>query len=434
MRIYPELVIPASLLTLFFCLIAGYNSCKTVFKIMPSEAMKPKSPQIGKKILLERVKKIWTNINNTWKIIFRNIFRHKRRALLTSTGVIFSTAILIIAISMKDSIDYMIDQQYKNIQDYDIKVSFSKFLNIGELNSIKNITGVVKMEPLLETGVEVQKGWKKKVTGLTAIVREPEMYRAVDKSGNPVDIPDRGIVIPERLAEELEIELNDRVFVKPLLPGKDKIEVPVKGIAMQYLGMSTYTPLEDVNYIIREGVIANSAVLKLENDSFEDGVKKSLKDMPAVRSVQSKSDSLDALMENMAAMTSSIGVMILLAAVLSIAVVYNTATINIFERQRELATLKVLGFKENEIKKLIFNENYIITVFGLIVGLPFGSWLGIYMMATFTTDFYSFPFMTKPWTYVISAALTIVFTMAANMILMKKIKSINIAEVLKSRE
>ena len=434
MRIYPDLVLPASLLTLAFCLLAGYNSCKAVFKIMPSEAMKPKSPGIGKKIFVERVRIIWTNIDNTWKIIFRNIFRHKRRALLTSTGVIFSTALLLIALSMKDSIDFMVEQQYSNIQDYDIKVSFSKFLSLQELNSIRNISGVIKMEPILETGVEIQKGWRKKSIGLTAIIRDPEMYRVVDKSGNPVDLPDRGIVVPEKLADELEIKLNDRVFLRPLLPGKDKTEVSVKGIAAQYIGMSAYSSLEDVNYIMGEGVITNSAVLRLENNSFENEVKDRLKDMTAVSSVQSKSDALNALMKNMAATTSSIGVMILMAAILSIAVVYNTATINIFERQRELATMKVLGFKDNEIKKLIFNENYMITAFGIVLGLPCGSWLGNYMMTTLTTDFYSFPFVTNSLTYILSAALTIVFTVMANLILMKKIKSISIVEVLKSRE
>lgn len=432
--VYPDLTVSASILTLFFCLIAGYNACKTVFRIMPSEAMKPKAPIAGKKILAERIRFIWENISNTGKMILRNIFRHKRRALLTSTGVIFSTALLLIALSMSDSVNYIIEQQYSNIMDYDIKVSFSKLINAKELNVLKNIEGVTKMEPVLETGVELQNGWRTKNTGLTGIVREPEMYRVIDKTGQPVKIPERGIVIPEKLAEDLDIKLNDRIFIKPLIPGKDKVEVIVKGIATQYIGMSIYTSIHDTNYLFGEGVVANSAVLRLKDSSYETKVKEKLKEMSAVSSVQSKSDALNALMSNMAMMTSAIGVMILLSSVLSVAVVYNTATINIFERQRELATLKVLGFKEKEIKKLIFNENYIITAFGLITGLPFGSWFGKYMMNTFSTDFYSFPFVTKFYTFFVSVLLTIVFTVVTNMILVKKIKRISIVEVLKNRE
>lgn len=434
MKIYPDLVLPASVLTLIFCLLAAYKSCKNVFKIMPSEAMMPKAPRIGKKVLIEKIGIIWRNISHTWKMILRNVFRNKRRALLTSTGIIFSVALLLIAISMKDSIDFMVEQQYQNIQDYDIKISFSKLLSVEEVLEIRNISHVVKVEPVLETGVEIQNGWRKKNIAFTALVKDPEMYRVVDKQGIALNLPKRGILIPEKLAKDLEIRQNDTIYLKPFLPGKEKKEVAVKGITAQYIGLSAYISLDNANHILGEGKVANSAVIKLESSAFEKEVKDELKNMAAVSSVQSKADSLNMLLKNMGAMTSSIGVMILLAAILSIAVVYNTATINIFERQRELATLKVLGFKNNEIKKLIFNENYMITVFGIAVGLPLGNWLGRYMMSTFTTDAYSFPFVAEFGTYVLSAILTFIFTMLANFILMKKIKSINIVEVLKSKE
>lgn len=434
MRMYPDLILPASALTLIFCLLAGYNSCKKVFKILPSEAMLPKAPPIGKKIFMERVKLIWDNTTHAWRMILRNVFRHKRRALLTSTGIIFCVALLLVAFSMKDSIDFMVEQQYKNIQDYDIKVSFSRLLNLEEILEIRNISHVAKVEPVLETGVEIQNGWRKKTIGFTALIKNPEMYRVVDKSGQALSLPKDGILIPEKLSTSLDIKPNDTVFLKPYFPGKEKREVTVKGIAAQYIGLSAYTSMENVNHIFGEGLMGNSAVIKLQDSTFEKDVKDELKNMASVASVQSKSDALNALMKNMGAMSSSIGVMILLAAILSIAVVYNTATINIFERQRELATLKVLGFKDNEIKKLIFNENYMITVFAILVGLPFGNWLGITMMLSFTTDFYSFPFIAESRTYVLSAVLTLLFTMLANFILMKKIKSISIVEVLKNRE
>ena len=133
-------------------------------------------------------------------------------------------------------------------------------------------------------------------------------------------------------------------------------------------------------------------------------------------------------------MTSMIGILIFLAAVLSVAVIYNIATINIFERQRELATMKVLGFKDSEVRNLIFYENYLITLFGILLGLPFGRWLGNYLMAMYTTDMYSIPFVADFNTYVLSVALIIGFTILANLILSKKIRVINMVEALKSNE
>lgn len=433
-RIYGELVLPASILTLFFCLFAGYHSCKVVFKIMPSEAMREKSPDSGKKIIIEKWKIVWKNIGHLWKIILRNLFRYKRRAILTSLGIIFSSAILLVALSMEDSINFMISQQYGNIQDYDIKVNLSKLVSVEELNKIKSIPHVVALEPVLETGVEITNGWRSKDVGFTALTKEPQMYKVEDKNNKPINLPDGGILISEKLANTLGVETNDRVNIKFFYPGKEKKEVTVKGIVVQYLGLSTYTSMDNLNSLLGEGMVANSAVLKLDNRNYENEVKSKLRDMAAVNSVESKTDALNALLKNMGATKSSIGVMIILSAILLIAVVYNIATINIFERQRELATLKVLGFKNSEIKKLIFNENYLITIFGITIGLPMGKFLGASMMSASSTDSYSFPYVIEFRTYILTIVLTIAFTVLTNFILMKKIKSIDMIEVLKNRE
>ena len=353
---------------------------------------------------------------------------------MTSIGVIFSTAIILIAFSMKDSIDYMVQQQYENIQNYDIKVNFNRFLNAEELNSIKNVQHVSRVEPLIETGVEISNGWRKKNIGLTGLINNPKIYKVTDKNGKPVNLPQRGILMPEKLAGVLDVKPNDMVYIKPFLPSKDKKETYVKGTVAQYIEMNAYSSIENVGKLLGEGTCANSVVIKLDSFVYEKEVIKKLKDIPVVGSIQSKSDSLNNLLKNMGAMTSSMGVMIVLAAVLSIAVVYNIAAINIFERQRELATLKVLGFKDREIKKLVFNENYIITAFGAILGLPLGEWLGRYMMTMSNTDSYSFPFIVAAKTYVFTIVLTLIFTALANLVLYKKIRTIDMIAVLKSNE
>lgn len=434
MKIYPELVVPASLLTLFFCLLAGYNSCKKVFKIMPSEAMRPKSPLKGKKIIIEKVELLWKSLNYSWKIILRNVFRYKRRALLTSIGVIFATSITVVALGENDSIKFLVDQQYSNIQNYDIKVNFSRFLSLEELRYIKSIPHVSKIEPVIETGVEISNGWRTKTTGFTALVGNPEIYKVTDKAGTPLILPDNGILLPDKLSKVLGVSPGDMVNVQSFLPGKEKKEIQVKGTIAQYLGTSAYANLESIDYLLGEGRIANSAVIKLDSRSSEQQVVERLKEIPAVRSVQSKSDSMNNLTKNMASLTSAIGVMIVLAALLSIAVIYNIATINIFERQRELATLKVLGFKDSEIRSLIFNENYLITIFGALIGLPLGAWLGNYMLSMYETDAYTIPFVMKGGSYALAAALTIGFTILANLTLRKKIRNIDMVEVLKSNE
>lgn len=434
MKIYLSLTLPASLLTLFFCLIAGYNACKLVFRIMPSEAMRTKSPDSGKMIIIERIKFIWNNINHVWRIILRNLFRYKKRALLTSLGIIFSSSILLVALSMGDSIDFMVEQQYKNIQNYDIKVNFSKIVSLSEIYELKNISHVTSVEPIFETGIEISNGWRNKNVGFTALINEPQMYRVQDKNNQIINVPQNGILISQKLADILGIKPNDNATIKFFSPGKDKKEVTVKGIIAQYVGLSAYASIESLDSILGETKIANSAVLKIDSSDFEEQVKSRLKDIKSVNSVESKADSRNSLVKNMEVSKSFINVLVLLAAVLLIAVLYNIATINIFERQRELATLKVLGFKDNEIKKLIFNENYIITIFGIILGLPLGIWLGNYLMSTSSTDSYSFPYVIETKTYIMTILLTLVFTFFTNLMLVKKIKVIDMIEVLKNKE
>lgn len=433
-KIYGEFVIPASLLTLIFCLFAGYNSCKVIFKIMPSEAMREKSPITGQKIAIEKLEFIWRKISKLDRIIVRNLFRYKRRALLTSLGIIFSSSILLVALSMNDSVNFMVKQQYGDIQNYDIKVKFSKLVSVDDLSTIKDIQHVTELEPILETGIELSNGWRSKEVGFTALIQNPKMYKVEDKSGNSVTLPQNGLLISEKLANTLGIRVNDSVNVKFFFPEKDDKKMVVKGIVVQYLGSSTYTSMNNLNSILGEGRIANSAVLKLENNSFENEVKNKLKDIPGVNSVESKTDSSNAFLKNMEAMKSTIGMLIMLSAILLIAVLYNIATINIFERQRELATLKVLGFNNREIKKLIFNENYIISIFGIIIGLPLGTLLGGYLIAASSTDSYSIPYVVEFKSYVITIILTLIFTILTNFVLMKKIKSIDMLEVLKNKE
>jgi len=434
MKMYPELVIPAALLTLLFCLLAGYNSCKLVFRITPSEAMKQKAPKIGKRVIAERIEVIWKRLSYSWKIIIRNIFRNLKRTLMISVGIIFSSAIVFLTLGMIESFNYSMDQQYKDIHNYDVKINFSKFLNNEEIRVIRNLPHVADLEPLVEIGVEISNGWRKKDVGFKALVTKPNMYRVTDTDGNIVNLPGKGILLPEKLAGKLDAEVGDRVYIKSFYPGKDKKEVAIKGIVAQYMGVCAYSNIESMNYLLGEGSVANAAVIKLDSSSFAEQVKEKLNEMPVVSSVQSQADEFKSIQNQMATSMAFMYILIVLAAVMAVAVVYNITTINIFERQRELATLKVLGFFNGEIKKLIFDENYLITVFGIMIGLPLGQLMGSIIMKMFDSDSLSIPFITSSKTYIIAAALTVLFTFLANNILMNKIKSIDMVEVLKSNE
>lgn len=435
MKIYPELAIPASLIILFFCMLAGYNACKLVLTINPAQAMRPKSPKIAKKTIIERFTFLWNRFNYSWKMTIRNLFRYKKRVTLTTVGIIVSTIVLFIGFGVQKSMDFLIERQYKDILNYDLKINFSGLLSIDEINILRSIAHIERVEPLVEVGVEVSNGWRKKDVGLIALTDSSELYRVLDKDANPVSLPKKGIMLPEKLAKTLGVETGGSITLKPYLPNKSEKEVVVSGFVEQYFGLNVYGNIDNVSYLLGEGKVFNGAVVKIEDGIYQQQVRDTLNEIPFISSVYSKEDAKQNFDNIMGMMDSFIAVIIILSGVLCIAVVYNITTINIFERQKELATLKVLGLQDKELREVVFGENYIITFLGIALGLPLGNQLNNYLFKTvYESDIYTIPSVQSADTYIITVILMLVFTAMANIVVRRKIKKLNIVDVLKSNE
>lgn len=433
-----DLIIPASLLALFFCILAGYNSCKNELRLVPAESMRPKAPKTGVKTLLEQMGFIWRRFNFSWKIIFRNLSRYKKRALLTSIGIIFATALLLAALGLNDSVGFLVEQQYTTIQRYDLKVTFNRMLAPAELNYLRNLPHVSRLEPQLQLGVELRNGWRVKKSGLIGFPEDPQLHQVTDRSGRPVPVPSKGVLISEQLSQILGAGIGDQIQIKPLWPGRDQERyrkgIMVTGVVAQYIGQSIYGDLGFCSRILREGPMANVALLTLEDSDYQAEIIANLKQMPTVNSIQSRSDSLANIEKALENSSFLIVVMILASGLLAFAVIYNITTINIFERRRELATLKVLGFTSSEMRQSVFNENLLITSLAIGGGLILGRYLLEFVCRESATDNLSFPSVINSPSYFLTILLIFVFNISANLLLLKKLNAINMVEALKSNE
>lgn len=436
--IHLGVVLPAAFMALGFCIAAGYNACKKELNLVPAQAMRPKPPATGRKILLENISILWKRINFRWKIILRNLFRYKKRSAMASVGIIFSIALLLIALGSMDSMDSFMNKQFNEIQKFDIKISFSKILNTDELQYIKNMEHIESIEPILESGMEVSNGWRKKDIALIALPGNSKLYGVLDEEDNTIKIPDDGILLPKKLMDTLGVKVGDTVFLKSFYPGKnedkDKKKVMVMGIVSQFTGQSAICSTDYLNYLIQEGVVMNAAHIKLTNAKYEDEVIEELKDIMSVKTIQSKSEIIANTNEMMESTSSVYIFMILGAGILAFAVIYNITNINIFERRREIATLSVLGFTDGELKSLIFNENFFVSIFGALVGIPLGRFLINAMFTSQNNENMQFSAVVNFSSYIYAVLLIGAFTVMANLLLSKKIKSINMVESLKSAE
>jgi putative ABC transport system permease protein len=342
------IVVPASLTALFFCVFAGYNACRKELRLVPAESMRPKPPASGKRTLLESFRFLWEHINFSWKIIFRNLFRYKRRSAMASVGIIFSMALLLIALGYRSSMDYMMEVQYKEIQKFDMKITLTQMMNTDELSYIRSWDHIKSVEPVMETGMEISNGWKKKDIGVLALGRGTQLYGVYDLKGNPAILPQEGILLPTRLMKTMGLHTGDQVTLRSYYPGKseerNKKTVTVKGETSQFIGQDAICSMKYINHLLEEGAVTNAAHIKLDDPKYEKEVTDKLKDIQTISTIQSKSEVIANTNKQLKSMNTIIFFMIFGASILAIAVIYNITNINIFERRREIATLSVLGF------------------------------------------------------------------------------------------
>lgn len=434
---YLNLILPAVIVTFLFCMLSAYTACKSVFKISPSESMKPPAPKKGKRVILEKLPFIWRNLKFSQKMKLRSISRNRKRNSLTAIGVVLSTALLLIGFSIGDSLGYVVKQIYDVEQKYDIRVSFKSPSGTDVLEQIKSMNNISYAEPVFEGGAEVKKGENKKDVLLSAIQDRSQLYGVIDKKGNLQILPDDGILVPERLLKALDAKVGDYIVIKPYFPEAKSSKIKIAGISQQYLGLGVDMNISNLSSVLGREQIYTGAVLKLSSSDNKDiqAVKNDLYKLPIVDSVEFKEDTKKNMKEYLELFSIFSAAIVILAAVMSIAVIYNITVINIYEKKRELSSLKVMGFTKKEVRSSVYDENMVVGILSLIIGLPLGRLLSKYILGYFyTTDAYDFPAVTYLPSYFYTIVSILVFILAAQVLLRRKIDRIDMVEVLKVRE
>ncbi|HWQ73909.1 MAG TPA: FtsX-like permease family protein [Syntrophomonas sp.] len=332
----------------------------------------------------------------------------------------------------------MMAVQYEEIQKFDLKINFTQMMDADELSYIRSLAHVKSVEPVMETGMEITNGWKTKDVGVVALDREAKLYGVYDRKGNAAILPSDGVLLPVRLMETLGLHTGDRVTLRSYYPGKnedkDKKTVVVKGETSQFIGQSAVCSMDYIDYLLEEGAVVNAAHIQLDDPQYEKEVTEKLKDILTISTIQSKSEVVANTNKQLQSMNTIIFFMLFGASILAIAVIYNITNINIFERRREIATLSVLGFTSAELQSMVFNENFFISAFGMLIGIPLGRLLAWMAIETQATETMQLPMVMEPSNYLVAAALIIAFTAIANLLLRNKITAIDMVESLKSTE
>ena len=416
-------------------------SCVKTLAETPASLMRPPAPKEGKRILIERIGFIWKHLSFSWKSSMRNLFRYKKRLFMTIFGIAGSMGLMLVGFGLYDSIMDIAILQYDQIQHYDAMViNDEDATDSQERDLLKFLDGNSEIDHY--TRVQLTKMTAPKEKGNVSVyVYVPENLENFKedvtlrdrKSHEQYELTDDGAVICEKTASLMGVKAGDEITLE-----KDnrKYKVKITAVTENYMGHYVYMTPSCYEKTFGEKPEYSSTVYTMKEDAGSDleTIGNEVLKYPAALSISYTSSTAGQVERMLGSLGAVIWVLIISAGMLAFVVLYNLNNINITERQRELATLKVLGFYDGEVSQYVFRENILLSFIGILAGAVFGIFLHRYVITTVEVDAVMFGRNIKPMSFVYSGIITFGFSMFVNMVMHFKLKKINMVESLKSVE
>ena len=427
-------------LALIIIILSAYMACSKELKETPAILMRPKAPKSGKRILLERVPFIWNRFSFISKVTVRNIFRYKKRFLMTVLGIAGCTALILTGFGIKDSIEMILTGQYGTLFKYDMSLVIQSDMTDKQIYELrKNLSDIDEINKYeffsYENGDIKVNNTKKEIT-----IVVPENLEKMDKfihlqdrkTQNPIELNNKGIVLTEKIARDLGVKAGDEI---ELINSDDKkAKIKVSHITENYISHYAYISPENYIKLFEKDLDFNRVIGILNNPSvkIEDKLSKKLFDIETIDGITFNTASKETFHNTIKNLNYVVLIMIISAGALAFVVLYNLTNVNISERIREIATIKVLGFYDKEVSAYIYRENIILTIIGTVVGLGLGTILHKFIMVTVEIQSMMFGRVIDMSSYFIAAVLTIVLSLFVNLAMFYKLRNVKMVESLKS--
>lgn len=420
---------------------ATFSACYASLKEVPATLMRPKAPKAGRRVLLEKIPFIWKKLSFTSKVTVRNLFRYKKRFFMSVIGIAGSGALLVTAFGLNDSIFGIIEKQFGDIWQMDVQAYVYEAMPLGDMQELlgKNPANddFDSVMFCLDSQMECKNGGKSQSgVHLLGVESAGSMARRINlhNGGAPVTLDDSGVVVTAKLAETLSIKVGDEINMRT--GGEDHL-MRVIGIADNYVYHYVYITAAYYETVFGKAMQYNGFMGNLKDgltDETMDAMSSQLLSDSRMYTVRTIGSIYDSVWDSLSILNYVVLVLILGSGMLTFVVMLNLTNINIGERMRELATLRVLGFYDKEMYDYIFRENNALSVIGAFVGLVFGKIMHLFVIRTCEVDMVMFVRSAKPLSYVYAFALTIAFSLIVNLLMRPKVRAIDMVESLKSAE
>lgn len=420
---------------------ATFSACYASLKEVPATLMRPKAPKAGRRVLLERIPFIWKKLSFTSKVTVRNLFRYKKRFFMSVIGIAGSGALLVTAFGLNDSIFGIIEKQFGDIWQMDVQAYVYEAMPLADMQELlgKNPANddFDSVMFCLDSQMECKNGGRSQ-NGVHLLGVESAGSMAgrisLHNGGAPVTLDDSGVVVTAKLAETLSIKAGDEINMRT--GGEDHF-MRVIGVADNYVYHYVYITAAYYETVFGKAMQYNGFMGNLKDgltDETMDAMSSQLLSDSRMYTVRTIESIYASVWDSLSILNYVVLVLILGSGMLTFVVMLNLTNINIGERMRELATLRVLGFYDKEMYAYIFRENNALSVIGAFVGLLFGKIMHLFVIRTCEVDMVMFVRSAKPLSYVYAFALTIVFSLIVNLLMRPKVRAIDMVESLKSAE
>lgn len=420
---------------------ATFSACYASLKEVPATLMRPKAPKAGRRVLLEKIPFIWKKLSFTSKVTVRNLFRYKKRFFMSVIGIAGSGALLVTAFGLNDSIFGIIEKQFGDIWQMDVQAYVYEAMPLADMQELlgKNPANddFDSVMFCLDSQMECKNGGRSQSgVHLLGVESAGSMAGRINlhNGGAPVTLDDSGVVVTAKLAETLSIKAGDEINMRT--GGEDHL-MRVIGVADNYVYHYVYITSAYYETVFGKAMQYNGFMGNLKDgltDETMDAMSTQLLSDSRMYTVRTIESIYASVWDSLSILNYVVLVLILGSGMLTFVVMLNLTNINIGERMRELATLRVLGFYDKEMYDYIFRENNALSVIGAFVGLVFGKIMHLFVIRTCEVDMVMFVRSAKPLSYVYAFALTIVFSLIVNLLMRPKVRAIDMVESLKSAE
>lgn len=435
-HLYPRVLLGGCLAGLLSPLAGTLREGWRAASLEPASAMRPPPPERGGRVLLEKLfPSLWGLLPFGAKLVLRAVLRNPYRSLVAFGTTFVATALMVESLCMLRAVDAMIRHEFEQTSRQDLTVSLRDPAGRGLLEELERLPQIARVEPQLVVSCTLSHGsWEKRV-GLTALTGDHSLYLPLDSRGEPVPIPEEGLVLAAKLAEVLHVQPGDRLTLRPLIGRRQTVQAPVVALADTYVGLAAYARLEYLNRLLGESWTANSILLSTYHRQPQEELLRELNRRPMVLGTEQRVRALALLTDTIGRnLGVFFGILVLFTGGLAFGGVLNTALVSLAEREREIGTFRVLGYTKREIMAIFAGESYLVNLLGVLGGLGGGVLFTRFMVSLYSTELFRLPEIVEGFVLARAGLLMLVFITLAMLVIYGVIARTRWTEVFKTRE